>query len=103
MLRKEREHVIEERNASGDRGFSCSIDIQLQIDLRFPGGAFNPRLAHWHAGELKRWGWEDKRKTRKEETTNAQEWTRRGEGKFRNWKLETGKKNEEIRYLRGKC
>ena len=52
MLGEESQHVIEERNPGGNRRFSGAIDIQLQNDAGFLGGAVDPRGALRHGGSV---------------------------------------------------
>jgi hypothetical protein len=54
VLGEEREHVVEERNASPDRGFAFAIDPQLELDLSFFGGAFELRLPEFHPAHTNR-------------------------------------------------
>lgn len=48
VLREEREHVIEKRNASVDSGLPLAVDVQLDLDLGLFGGPADVRLARLH-------------------------------------------------------
>ena len=54
MLRKQREHVVKKGYPSLDGGFPLSVDVQLEADVRFSGGALNDRPPWFHGRELSR-------------------------------------------------
>jgi hypothetical protein len=49
MLRKQDEHVIEERKAGRDRSPACAVEAQPDPDAGFFGDAPNGRLPLYHA------------------------------------------------------